>query len=37
MQEVGFRIERLEHKLSEAVFPEAAGPLAWWNFVAVKP
>jgi SAM-dependent methyltransferase len=32
----GFRIDRLEHKVSEVTFPEAS-KLAWWHVVATKP
>jgi hypothetical protein len=32
----GFKLERLEHKVTQVAEP-AAERLAWWNFVAVKP
>ncbi len=32
----GFRIDRLEHKVSEVTFPEAS-KLAWWHVLATKP
>jgi SAM-dependent methyltransferase len=33
----GLRVERMEHKQSDTVFPAGEGRMAWWNFVAVKP
>ena len=32
----GFNIARLEHKVVETAVPGETGPMAWWNFVAVK-
>jgi len=33
----GFRVERLEHKRVDASVPVGTDPMAWWNFVVVKP
>ena len=33
----GFRVDRLEHKVSEVTFPENRGKSAWWHVVATKP
>jgi SAM-dependent methyltransferase len=35
--EAGFRIERLEHKLTEVAIPEQKERFGYWHFVAVKP
>jgi SAM-dependent methyltransferase len=35
--EAGLVLERLEHKRSDIVLPHGETPMAWWNFVAVKP
>ena len=32
----GFRVERLEHKISVVSLPSDGEPLAWWHFSAVK-
>lgn len=37
LQQVGFAIERLEHKQIETALPESENRFAAWNFVAVKP
>lgn len=37
LREVGFEIERLEHKQVDTVVPEGNFRVATWNFVAVKP
>ena len=37
LENQGFRIERLEHKLSNIEIPENGQQLGCWNFVAIKP
>lgn len=36
LTDVGFQVERLEHKKMDCVIP-AETPMGWWNFVAIKP
>jgi len=37
LTDVGFQIERLEHKCNDVLIPLNGEHYAWWNFVAVKP
>ena len=37
LSKAGLRVELLEHKRTEIVFPSKRDRFAYWNFVAVKP